>query len=253
PTGPLETLEAILGAPAPAHLAAELASAQTGHALAAARGRERGRHLAALAARTGATSLAALLERCGRHADTTARLLETPATDGHHPHPCARTRLGWDTADLARYDLETPRPVPVRLLADPTGLLARSGTDFRDHPMLTGLDLPDPVLPVHPWQLEHRILPAHRDLFDSGRLRLLEATVPAWPTAAVRTLCGAARPGHLKLALGIHITSTRRDISPATALLAPALTTAVAGLIEADRSHTIVADQAGAWLPGSRD
>lgn len=253
PTGPLETLEAILGAPAPAHLAAELASAQTGHALAAARGRERGRHLAALAARTGATSLAALLERCGRDADTTARLLETLATDGHQLHPCARTRLGWDTADLARYDLETPRPVPVRLLADPTGLLARSGSDFRDHPMLTGLDLPDPVLPVHPWQLEHRILPAHRDLFDSGRLRLLEATVPAWPTAAVRTLCGAARPGHLKLALGIHITSTRRDISPATALLAPALTTAVAGLIEADRSHTIVADQAGAWLPGSRD
>lgn len=252
-TGPAQTLEAILAAPLPAHLTAELASARTGHALAAARGRERARHLAALARRTGAPTLAALLHRCERDTDTTARLLETLATDGHQLHPCARTRLGWDTADLTRYDVETPRPLPVRLLADPTGLLARSGTDFRDHPMLTGLDLPDPVLPVHPWQLEHRILPAHRDLFDSGRLRLLEPAVPAWPTAAVRTVCGAIRPGHLKLALGIHITSTRRDIAPDTARLAPLLTAAVADLTAADPTHAIAADQAGAWLPGSRD
>ncbi|WP_051326120.1 IucA/IucC family protein [Glycomyces tenuis] len=250
---PLEALEAILGSPAPAHLAAELASAETGHAIAAARGAERRRHLAALADRAGASSLAALLAGCAKDADGTARLLETLATDGHQLHPCARTRLGWGPSDFARFDVETPRPVPVRLLADPTGLLARSGGDFRDHAMLAGLDLPDPVVPVHPWQLEHRILPAHRDLFATGRLRLLDQTVLAWPTAAVRTVCGAGRPGHLKLALGIHITSTRRDISPATARLAPALTGALARLVGADERHAIAADQAGAWLPGSRD
>ncbi|WP_051393596.1 IucA/IucC family protein [Glycomyces arizonensis] len=251
--GPAEALEAILGESAPGHLAAELASAEAGHAIAAVRGERRRHHLAALAARTGAASLARLLASCERDADATARLLETLATDGHQLHPCARTRLGWQAADFTRFDVETPRPVGVRLLADPTGLLARSGTDFRDHAMLTGLDLPDPVVPVHPWQLEHRILPAHRRLFDTGRLRLLDTVVPAWPTAAVRTLCGAKRPGHLKLALGIHITSTRRDISPATAQLAPALTAALARLIEGDKTHAIAADRSGAWLPGSRD
>lgn len=253
---PVRTLEAILGAPAPApaHLAAELDSARTGLALATARARARSRHLAALAHRAGAASLARLLDRCTRDPDTTARCLETLATEGHHLHPCARTRLGWNRTDLERYDLETPRPVHVRLVADPGGVLERSGTDLRAHPMLAGLDLPDPVLPVHPWQLDHRILPAHRDLFDTGALRLLDATVPAWPTAAVRTLAGHTAPGFLKLALGIQITSTRRDISPATAALGPHLSTALRriGGDLGDHGHRIVADVAGAWLPGSR-
>nr|WP_277605423.1 IucA/IucC family protein [Glycomyces sp. L485] len=179
--------------------------------------------------------------------------METLATDGHQLHPCARTRLGWNADDIARYDLETPRPIRVRLLADPAGLLARSGADFRDHPMLAGLDLPDPVVPVHPWQLEHRIRPAHRDLFDTGRLVELDQTIPAWPTAAIRTVCGRDRPGHLKLALGIHITSTRRDISPATARLAPVLTEKITALVADDPAHAIAADQSGAWLPGTRD
>ncbi|GAB3651520.1 IucA/IucC family protein [Glycomyces tarimensis] len=251
-TGPTELLETVLGEPVPAHLAAELASAETGHAIAAARAQARAAHLAALAGRTRSPSLAAMLATCGQGPDQTARMLETLATDGHQLHPCARTRLGWDPADFARYDLETPQPIPIRLLADPTGLLERSGTDMRDHAMLNGLDLPDPVVPVHPWQLEHRIRPQFAELFATGRLIELDQAVPAWPTAAIRTVTGHDRPGHLKLALGVHITSTTRDISPATASLAPALTAAVAGLVDRDPAHAIAADQAGVWLPGSR-
>ncbi|GAB4003418.1 hypothetical protein GCM10029992_45010 [Glycomyces albus] len=123
---------------------------------------------------------------------------------------------------------------------------------MRDHPMLANLDLPDPVVPVHPWQLEHRILPGHRDLFATGRLRLLDQTVPAWPTASIRTLAGHRAPGFLKLALGIHITSTRRDISPTTAALAPVLHTQLAHL-EAAGPIGFVRDTAGTWLDGSRD
>ncbi|WP_030156113.1 IucA/IucC family protein [Glycomyces sp. NRRL B-16210] len=249
---PVGTLEAILGEPAPAHLAAELDSARTGLALATDRAAARARHLAGLAHRSGDASLARLIARCTRDPDTTARRLETLATEGHQLHPCARTRLGWTRTDLERYDLETPRPVRVRLIADPGGVLARSGTDLRDHPMLVGLDLPHPVLPAHPWQLEHRILPAYGDLFATGRLRLLEATVPAWPTAAIRTLAGHTAPGFLKLALGIQITSTRRDISPATAALGPYLSAALRAAGD-DSGHRIVADIAGAWLPGSRE
>ncbi|WP_158299880.1 IucA/IucC family protein [Glycomyces paridis] len=245
-------LAAILGEPPPAHLAAELDSARTGLDVALPRAAARSRHLAGLAHRAGTDTLAALAARCTKDADATARLLETLATEGHQLHPCARTRLGWSRTDLERYDLEAPRPVPIRLVADPGRVLERSGTDFRDHPMLAGLDLPDPVLPVHPWQLEHRVLPGHRDLFDAGRLRVLEATVAAWPTAAVRTLAGHRAPGYLKLALGIQITSTRRDISPATAALGPALSAAVRRLDDGS-GHRIVADVAGAWLPGSRD
>lgn len=255
---PVKTLEAVLGGAVPDHLAAELRSAHEGLAHARSRAERRGRHLAALAARAGYATLAELIASCGRDAHTTARLLETLATQGHQLHPCARTRLGWDRADRERYDLEATRPIRIRLVADRAGVLERSGRDFRDHPMLRGLDLPDPVLPVHPWQLEHRVLPGHRDLFDSGRLRVLDATVPAWPTAAIRTLAGHAAPGFLKLALGIHVTSTRRDISPATALLGPRLS-ALLGAVHrigdngTEHQHRIVADVSGAWLPGSRD
>ena len=255
---PVKTLEAILGAAVPEHLAAELHSAQQGLAFARSRAARRNRHFAALAARAGAASLAELIASCTRDTHTTARLLETLATEGHQLHPCARTRSGWDRGDLARYDLETARPVPIRLIADTGAVLERTGDDFRNHPMLRGLDLPDPVLPVHPWQLEHRILPGYRELFDSGRLRVLETTVPAWPTAAIRTLAGHDAPGFLKLALGIQITSTRRDISPATALLGPRLSEVIGQMHRIgdnglENQHRIVWDVAGAWLPGSRE
>jgi diaminopimelate decarboxylase/siderophore synthetase component len=255
---PVKVLGAVLGGAVPEHLAAELYSAGEGLAHAQARAERRNRHLAALAARAGAGSLAEFVASCGRDVHTKARLLETLATEGHQLHPCARTRLGWDRADLERYDLEATRPVRVRLVADRAGVLEYSGADFRDHPMLGGLDLPDPVVPVHPWQLEHRILPGHRDLFDSGRLKVLDETVPAWPTAAIRTLAGHDAPGFLKLALGIHITSTRRDISPATALLGPRLSALIAqvhriGDNGTESQHRIAMDVSGAWLPGSRD
>ncbi|GAA2145874.1 IucA/IucC family protein [Glycomyces algeriensis] len=255
---PVMALEAIIGAGVPAYLAAELHSARDGLAHARVRAERRGGHLAALAARAGAGTLAELVAACGRDVHTTARLLETLATEGHQLHPCARTRLGWDRRDRERYDLEATRPIRVRLVADRAGVLERSGDDLRNHPMLRGLDLPDPVLPVHPWQLEHRVLPGYRDLFASGRLEVLDATVPAWPTAAIRTLAGHDAPGFLKLALGIHVTSTRRDISPATALLGPRL----AALLQAidrighnglESEHRILADTAGVWLPGSRE
>jgi diaminopimelate decarboxylase/siderophore synthetase component len=255
---PVKTLEAIIAGPVPEHLAAELQSAREGLAHARSRAERRSRHLAALAARAGAESLAELVAACGRDVHTTARLLETLATEGHQLHPCARTRLGWDRRDRERYDLEATRPIGIRLVADRAGVLERSGDDFRNHPMLRTLDLPDPVLPAHPWQLEHRILPAHRDLFASGRLRVLEETIPAWPTAAIRTLAGHDAPGFLKLALGIHITSTRRDISPATALLGPRLSALLLAINRIghnglESEHRILADTAGAWLPGSRD
>lgn len=255
---PVQVLAAILGESVPEHLAAELDSARTGLAVAVPRAAARARHLEALAHRAGASTLAQLVARCTKDPDAVTRLLETLATGGHQLHPCARTRLGWNRGDLERYDLETPRPIRVRLVADPSGVLERSGQDFRDHPMLAGLDLPDPVLPVHPWQLEHRILPGYADLFDSGRLRLLDEAVPAWPTAAIRTLAGHRAPGFLKLALGIHITSTRRDISPATALLGPRLSTLLNTIYRIgdnglETQHRIIADVAGTWLPGSRE
>ncbi|MFC3494067.1 IucA/IucC family protein [Glycomyces rhizosphaerae] len=255
---PVKTLEEILGSAVPEHLAAELHAAHDGLADARTRAARRNRHFAALAARAGAGTLAELIAACSHDAHTATRLLETLATEGHQLHPCARTRLGWDRHDRERYDLEATRPVRVRLIADRAGILERSGDDFRDHPMLHGLDLPDPVLPVHPWQLEHRILPGYRELFDSGKLRVMDETVPAWPTAAIRTLAGHDHPGFLKLALGIHITSTRRDISPATALLGPRLSGLLGFLHRVDEDeqasrHRIIHDTAGAWLPGSRE
>jgi D-ornithine---citrate ligase len=172
--------------------------------------------------------------------------LERLAVAGHNLHPCGRTRLGWDTADVLAHDLETPR---TRL-----GFVAvRDGLHVGDDVMP---EVPAPpgyrVLPVHAWQRD-LILPArHADLLRDGSLRILDHEVDAVPTAALRTLLLPHTGQYLKVSLDIQVTSTRRGISVASTQNGPAVSRLLERLLADDPDGErilLLPETAGAACP----
>ena len=85
--------------------AVELADAAVNLAIAYARAA--GQHLACAWRRLpGALRTCSTGRRTGPDAQVV--LFERLATEGHNLHPCGRTRLGWDVADVLAHDLESP-------------------------------------------------------------------------------------------------------------------------------------------------
>ncbi|HCT81478.1 MAG TPA: RhbF-like rhizobactin siderophore biosynthesis protein [Micromonosporaceae bacterium] len=217
-------------------LRAELASAVTGLSLAYAR-----RELQDEERRnSGAVDMLALTST--NPPDVACMLLEQLATEGHNLHPCGRTRLGWDLADMLQHDLETPS-TEVRFISVPPE------TAFGDDiGTLTGVYPPRGrrVLPVHAWQLGH-LRKKYPDRFTDGLLRIVDAAIPARPTAALRTLL-LPDGRYLKLSLDIQITSTKRTISLASTRNGPRLSELIARTIDSDRV-LLMSETAGAASP----
>jgi siderophore synthetase component len=172
--------------------------------------------------------------------DERAAAFERLVTDGHNLHPCARTRLGWGAADVLAHDLESGATavgfVGVRrdlLIGDDLGArLGVAGTACHA------------AQPVHAWQLGH-LRRTRPDLFAAGVLAECDApTLPAVPTAALRTVHVAGR-GYLKLALDVLVTSTRRTISVASSRNGPAISALIADLL-AGEPVLLLAETAGA-------
>jgi D-ornithine---citrate ligase len=154
--------------------------------------------------------------------------LERLAVTGHNLHPCGRTRLGWDTADVLAHDLEAPR---TRLGFVAVRDALHVGDDVTP-------DVPAPpgyrTLPVHAWQRD-LILPArHADLLRDGSLRILDHEIDAVPTAALRTLLLPGTGQYLKVSLDIQVTSTRRGISVASTQNGPAVSRLLTRLLADD-------------------
>jgi siderophore synthetase component len=194
--------------------------------------------------------------RAGRDdPDADAIALERLAVAGHNLHPCGRTRLGWDVADVLAHDLEAG--------ATRIGFVAvrrdvHCGDDLGDalsaaYPHLP--PAPDGYLrqPVHAWQRD-TVLPArYADRLRDGTLRYLDGELPAVPTAALRTLLlpaaadGARR--YLKVSLDIQVTSTRRSISVASTRNGPAVSALLHRLVGDDPDGhrlLLLAETAGA-------
>jgi siderophore synthetase component len=177
--------------------------------------------------------------------DADAVALERLAIDGHNLHPCGRTRIGWDVDDVLAHDLEAgaTRVGFVALRRD-----AHIGDDVAAS---LGGDVPAAppgyvAQPVHAWQ---------RDAVLARRypgVLILDGTIPAVPTAALRTLL---LPGgrYLKLSLDIQVTSSRRSISVASTRNGPALSTLLRHLLAGEERVVLLAETAGAALDGSRD
>jgi siderophore synthetase component len=188
----------------------------------------------------------------GSDPDSTAVRHERLAVAGHNLHPCARTRLGWDTVDVLTHDLEAGHTrIGFVAVRDDSHL----GDDL-GHWLRTRIDgIPDTptghrIQPVHTWQLD-TITDRYKDLFTDGTLRHLDGHLDAIPTAALRTLL---LPGghYLKLSLDIQVTSTRRSISVASTRNGPALSALLTRIIDNDPDgHRLIllTEPAGAAVP----
>jgi siderophore synthetase component len=180
--------------------------------------------------------------------DADAVVLERLAIDGHNLHPCGRTRVGWDVDDVLEHDLEAG--------ATRIGFVAvrRDAHVGDDLGASLGAEAPSGYVaqPVHAWQRDAVLARRYPDLLRDGTLRILDGTIPAVPTAALRTLL-LPGGGYLKLSLDIQVTSSRRSISVASTRNGPALSALLARLLAGEERVLLLAETAGAALSGSRD
>ncbi len=196
-----------------------------------------------------------LLADTAHTADDTAAFLERLSTEGHNLHPCGRTRLGWSVADALAHDLEAPTTT-IGFVAVRRDL--HSGDDVG---ALLGVAAPRPgyaVQPVHAWQLDRIVRHRYAGLVaDRALIPLDGVTLAGTPTAALRTLLLAHRPGqprrYLKMSLDIQVTSTRRTISVASTRNGPALSALLHRLLAGEPRLLLLAEEAGgAGLVGPR-
>ncbi|MEV6349301.1 IucA/IucC family protein [Actinoplanes sp. NPDC051851] len=181
--------------------------------------------------------------------DENAVWLERRAVSGHNLHPCGRTRLGWDTADVLQHDLENGH---TRLHFIAVRDAAHLGDDLADF-----LDLPPAppgyrTQPLHAWQRD-LVVDRYPQLFTDGTLRLLDGAIDTVPTAALRTLllppAADGRRHYLKVSLDIQVTSTRRSISVASTRNGPALATLLHDLVADEPTVLLMTETAGAAVP----
>ncbi|MDA0174617.1 hypothetical protein OJ998_36300 [Solirubrobacter taibaiensis] len=131
---------------------------------------------------------------------------------GHPWIVASKGRVGFSSTDLRRYAPEAHRAVPIYWLQV-------EDADWR------GQALSD-LVPVHPWQWDHRIQQLYAGDIARGRIRFLGERGGRWlPQQSIRTLADADHPGrhHLKLALSILNTSVWRGLPRDRTLAAPRL------------------------------
>lgn len=182
--------------------------------------------------------------------------------EGHqtgHPWLVAnKGRLGFSAADSHDWapEARTPRRLPwiavrrgpavyrgVRTLADPAMLYARElgpATRGRFDAILRGEGV-DPahhlLLPVHPWQWDETIVPLFAAEIADGTIVPLECDDDVrLPQQSVRTFLNVSHPNRhaVKLPLSVLNTLVWRGLPTERSLAAPAVTTWVHGLRDAD-------------------
>jgi len=194
-----------------------------------------------IAARPGRTA-AELID--GDYTDAEAEM------DGHPWLVPNKGRLGFGESDYLRYAPEQAAPFPLPWLA------VRPGRGhWRSVPGLSRADLvaaelsaetraafaavaPDHLwFPVHPWQLEHVVLPLFAADLARGDLLLLgEAADRYLPQQSLRTMTNIDAPGrhHVKLPLSVLNTLVWRGLPTERTLAAPAVTEFLLGVRDGD-------------------
>ncbi|MGR7945713.1 IucA/IucC family protein [Paenibacillus sp. M.A.Huq-81] len=182
--------------------------------------------------------------------------LESAVMDGHLYHPSYKSRLGFDYEEQYRYGPEFGRGLrPIWLAVSKEAvMLAQScrlssewlaeeiGRErwsfFLNELRDMGLNSENYVLvPVHPWQWKHRIVPYfHRDIHYGLIVRLGESEEAYIPQQSIRTLANSDSPkkAYLKLSMNIVNTSTGRVLAPHTVENAPLISDWLSSIIESD-------------------
>lgn len=179
---------------------------------------------------------------------------ENLVVDGHPWHPMSKTRLGLRAWENLRHGPELLAQAPVYAVD-----LAR------DHALLAAADVLEDIsrrlfppappgfvrLPVH--ALQRRRLPRLLGPLWGDRVRPVRLPpLPGRALLSLRTVALAAPALHIKLAVDIHTTSARRQVSPASVHNGPAIAALLARIQAADpltlRALRIQPDLAAAGL-----
>lgn len=153
---------------------------------------------------------------------------------GHPWHPSCKARLGMRRWELVRHAPELLAQAPVAAVDVRADRAALSGP-FAE---LTGpLFPPAPAgwvrLPVH--ALQRRRLPRLLGPAWGTEVRPVAAPpLPARALLSLRTVSLAHHPLHLKLAVDVHTTSARRQVSPQSVVGGPRLSALLAEIAAAD-------------------
>lgn len=170
-------------------------------------------------------------------------LLDLPAAeqegllDGHPKALANRGRMGWGQSNLLAYSPEGGQRFRLRWLAvDPTLASTHVGTPPLDHCLgdseLSAIheELGErrhwPLIPVHPWQWDHRLQAQYAEPLTRGQIVDLGLRGHRFqPQQSLRTLSNANTPDQcdLKLALTILNTSCYRGIPAEPIAQGPAL------------------------------
>lgn len=177
------------------------------------------------------------------------------AISGHNVHPLAKLRRGFSIEESLAYGPEAGMTVDLRLVGVDKQMIDTSTTadcaqliahHFPRHTAYAHAHLRDqgldpnnyPIVPVHPWQLEHVIKEVFaKDITDHTMVPIPNIAIAAHPTISLRTVvphaptaCGT-HP-FIKCAVDVTLTSTRRSISQHSALGTPRVATMVAAALD---------------------
>lgn len=195
--------------------------------------------------------------------------------EGHQTgHPWLvlnKGRIGFSATDAARWAPEARRPARLPWIAVSTDLAAYRGVPGLDTPdrlydreldadvretyratlHARGLD-PDRylLLPIHPWQWDEVILPLYAPAVAAGTIVPLPADADLrLPQQSIRTFLNTSRPDRhtVKLPLSVLNTLVWRGLPTERTLAAPAVTSWVHGLRDAD---PFLRDECGVVLLG---
>lgn len=182
--------------------------------------------------------------------------LESHMTDGHPYHPSYKSRLGFSLHDNAAYGPEFNPEVRLYWVAvhkewadtavsngfEVEALYAQhlSTQDYeRFNAQIKAYGDPQQyvLLPLHPWQWEHRIEPVFtRQRFNGELIPLGESEATYRPQQSIRSLSNRSVAGapYIKLALHMTNTSTSRILAHHTTQNAPLISDWLTRLVQQD-------------------
>lgn len=169
--------------------------------------------------------------------DNHSLFFEQLCTEGHHLHPCAKTKLGFAPEEVDRYSPECQNQPFLQFVAVHRDFVESTWSDskqpinafiFQFFPELENRIPIDQkkyqLIPVHGWQMEHTIPNLYQEEIAKKIIVLLpEWKIPAVAMSSVRTLYPRLAndpivPFTVKVAVNSQMTSTVRSISPQTAM-----------------------------------
>lgn len=165
----------------------------------------------------------------------TLDFLEQWGCMGHPSHPNFRAKIGFNRKEVVQYSPEFNSEVTIFWAALHHSLAFTSTSKSVFHWLFSNhfpkeyslwseslrfkkLNPEDYYpLPIHPWQWANKLQTLAKPLFEGNQFIVNPVYQQTKPSMSFRTMMPLAKHGpHLKLAVGVHTTSSMRTVSPAS-------------------------------------